>query len=428
MERILIKNLKENNKSTISGMIARVRNTKYMIFIILKDRSGSIQVSIDKNNEDMVKESLTLTEGSVVSFTGIMKLSDMVKDGGKEFIPEEINILSIAEAYPLEENALPDKKQDYRWLDLRNPKKHMIFKIQSAMVKSIREFLYQNDFMEIHTPKLIGAASESGSDVFEVKYFDRKAYLAQSPQFYKQMAIASGYERIFEIAPAFRAEKSNTNRHCTEFTSVDLEFAYIDSYKDVMQMEQEMLIYTLKKVKAEYGDIIKEVFDKEVVVPTQDFPQIKLEDLYQELNARYNYVIPEEDKGDLNAETEKLACRYAMEKYNSEFLFITDYSKTKRPFYHMRKNDIPQGYDLLWRGMEITSGSQREHRYNELLKNAKEKGLTKDVEFYLEFFKYGCAPHGGFAIGLDRLTLLLLGLDHIREAQFIFRGPSRLNP
>ena len=429
MERVLIKNLEENELSKISGMIKIIRNTKYMIFIKLKDRTGYIQVSVDKIKEELAKKCATLTTGSFVSFTGKMVMSEYVKDGGKEFLPDDVEVLSLAEAYPIEENALPDKKLDYRWIDLRCDAKEYIMPIQSAFVEYLRDYLYKNDFTEIHTPKIIGTASESGSSVFEVKYFNDKAYLAQSPQFYKQMAIASGLERVFEVAPAFRAENSNTNRHCTEFTSFDLEFAYINSYEDVMHLEEEMLTYALGKLKENFGDIIKSRFGQEVIVPDKAFPRIKLFDLYKELEKRYGYKIPEHDIGDLNAETEKLACKFAMEEYGSEFLFITDYNKAKRPFYHMRdENDVPQGYDLLWRGMEITSGAQREHRYDHLRRNADEKGLTKDVEFYMQFFKYGMPPHGGFAIGVDRLTLLLLGLDHIRDAQFIFRGPNRLYP
>lgn len=428
MQRILIKNLKENENVKISGMIEKVRNTKYMVFIVLKDRSSHIQVSIDKVNEELTNKALEITEGSIVSFEGKMVLSEYVKDGGKEFIPENLEILSKAEVYPLDENALPDTKLDYRWLDLRMNKKKYIFPIQSALTKHLREYLYNNDFTEIHTPKLIGTASESGSEVFEVKYFDKKAYLAQSPQFYKQMAIASGIERVFEVAPCFRAENSNTNRHCTEFTSFDLEFSYIESFKDVMKLEEEMIKYAFTKLNEEYGEIIEKEFGIKLVVPENEFPVIDLDDLLKELHDRYNYQIPEKDLGDLNSETEKLAYKYAMDVYNSEFIFITGFGKAKRPFYHMRKDGVLQGYDLLYRGTEITSGSQREHRYEELVKNANEKGLTKDVEFYLQFFKYGCAPHGGFAIGLDRLIMLVLGLDHIRDAQFIFRGPNRLNP
>ena len=427
--RTLIKDLKENEISTISGWATKIRDTKYMIFIILKDRSGKIQVSIDKKEQPNLVEKLEgVLANSILSFKGNMVLSEYVKDGGKEFLPTEIEILSKSEALPLDETADLDTRLNYRWIDLRSDKNELMLKVQAAFTDGMRSFLIKEDFTEIHTPKLIATASESGSEVFEVKYFDRPAYLAQSPQFYKQMAIASGLERVFEIAPAFRAENSNTNRHATEFTSFDLEFAYIDSYEDVMDMEEDLLIAGLKNVKELYGEKIKELFDQEVIIPKKPFPRINLQDLYQELHKRYNYEVPAHDIGDMNAEAEKLTSKYAMEEYGSEFIFVTGFAKTKRAFYHMRKNDIPEGFDLIWRGTEITTGAQREHRYEVLKRQAEEKGLGKDVEFYLEFFRYGCPPHGGFAIGIDRLTMLMLGIPSIKEEMFIFRGPSRLTP
>ena len=429
MERTLIKNLTEDTETIIKGHINKIRDTKYMIFIVLEDRSSSIQVSIEKeNNEDIVKKLDGVLAGSIMEAKGIMKLSEYVKQGGKEFIPTSIEILSKAEASPLEADANLDTRLDYRWIDLRTKKNQLMLNIQSTMVEGMREYLIKNEFTEIHTPKLIGTASESGSEVFEVNYFDRKAYLAQSPQFYKQMAISTGLERVFELAPCFRAENSNTYRHATEYTSFDVEFAYINSYEDVMDLEEDLIIAGLTKVKEKYENEINDYFDTEVIIPTKPFPRIKLNDLYKELHDRYNYDIPTEDIGDMNAEAEKLTSKFAIEKYGHEFIFITDYAKTKRPFYHMRKNDIPQGYDLIWRGTEITSGSQREHRYEVIKAQALEKGLGKDVEFYLDFFKYGCPPHGGFAIGVDRLTMLLLNLPSLKETMFIFRGPNRINP
>ena len=428
MKRVLINELVENEESRISGFASKIRDTKYMIFVILKDRTGSIQVSLDKGTqEELCKELDGVIAGSVIEFEGKMVKSEYVKQGGKEFLPTKVNVLSKAEASPLEENANIDTRLDYRWIDLRSEKNQLMLNVQSAFVEGMREHCYKENFTEIHTPKLIGAASESGSDVFEVNYFDRKAYLAQSPQFYKQMALASGLERVFEVGPCFRAENSNTNRHATEFTSFDIEFAYIDSYEDVMDFEEDLIIAGLSNVKEKYGEKIKELFDKEVIVPTKPFPRIKLEDLYKELEKRYGYQIPEFDVGDMNAETEGLAYKYAMEEFGHEFIFVTDFKKTKRAFYHMRKDDIPQGFDLIWRGTEITSGAQREHRYEVLKAQCEEKGLTKDVEFYLQFFKYGCPPHGGFAIGVDRFNMLLLGLS-IKEEMFIFRGPNRLEP
>jgi len=429
MERVLINELKENEISLISGFAKKIRDTKYMIFIVLEDRSGSIQVSIDKeNNKDLVNKLEGILPDSILEFEGNMVLSEYVKQGGKEFLPTCINILSSAEALPLEENANIDTRLDYRWLDLRSKKNNTMLKVQSEMIKGMRNFLYENDFTEIHTPKLIGTASESGSEVFEIKYFDRKAYLAQSPQFYKQMAISSGLERVFEVAPVFRAENSNTNRHATEYTSFDLEFAYVKNLDEVMNMEEDLIISGLKAVKEKYESEINDLFNTEVIIPTKPFPRINLQDLYKELHERYGYEIPKEDIGDMNAETEKLTSKFALEVYGSEFIFVTGYSKTKRPFYHMRDNDNPIGYDLIWRGTEITTGAIREHRYNILKKQAEEKGLSKDVEFYMNFFKYGCPPHGGFAIGVDRLTMLLLCIPTIKESMFIFRGPNRLYP
>ena len=425
----------KNQEIEFSGYVDAIRDKKWVMFVILRDNTGKVQMTIEKsdeNNQELLDIMTNLTVESTIKVTGKLLENEAVKLGGIEIIPTKIEVTSKAEPLPFDFNNLDgvniDTRLDYRWLDLRNEKNMLARQIESTMVQGMRDFLYENDFTEIHTPKIIGTASESGSNVFKLEYFDRDAYLAQSPQFYKQMAMAAGMNRVFEVAPCFRAENSNTNRHATEFTSFDLEFSYINSYEDVMDLEEDLLIAGLTKVKEKYGDKIKEVFDKEIIIPTKPFPRMRLKDLYQELHDRYNFDIPTEDVGDMNAEAEKLTFRLAQEKFNSEFMFIVDYAATKRPFYHMRdENGKLQGYDLIWRGTEITSGAQREHRFEELAKNAKEKGLGEDVKFYLQFFKYGCPPHGGFAIGVDRLTMLLLGLT-IKEAQLLFRGPNRLNP
>ena len=438
MNKVYVNELKNNigKEITYSGFVDTVRDKKWVQFLILRDSTGKVQATIEKSEEknaEMVNLVSSLTKDSVIKVIGKVVENEAVKLGGIEIIPNSIEVLSTALELPFDYNNLDgvnlDTRLDYRWLDLRNEKNLLIRKVESCLVQAMRDFLYKQDFMEIHTPKLIGTASESGSSVFEVKYFDRKAYLAQSPQFYKQMAMAAGMSKIFEVAPAFRAENSNTNRHATEFTSFDLEFSYIDSFEDVMSLEEDLLIAGLTAVKNKYGEQIKEVFQKEVIIPTKPFPRMKLKDLYEQLNQRYGFEIPKEDVGDMNAEAEHLTYKLASEKFGSEFMFITDYAATKRPFYHMRdENGVLQGYDLIWRGTEITSGAQREHRYDELLKNANEKGLKEDVKFYLQFFKYGCPPHGGFGLGVDRLTMLLLGIPSIKETQFIFRGPNRLEP
>ncbi len=421
----------------IQGFVDNVRNIKWVQFIVLRDTTGKIQITIEKSveeNKQMVELVETLTNESTVKVKGKIIKNENVKLNGMEIIPTSIEVTSVsAPELPINykdlENINLDTRLDYRFLDLRNEKNALIFKVQSTLVRYMREYLYNNNFIEIHTPKLIGAASESGSEVFEVKYFDRLAYLAQSPQFYKQMAMSSGFERIFEVAPCFRAENSNTNRHATEFTSFDVEFSYINSFEDVMNLEAEMITYGIKHTKEELGDKIKEVFGVDIVVPSLPFPKMTVAEIYKEIEERYGYKVDDSEKTDLTTEAEKLVGKLAHDKYNHEYMFVTEFPAEKRPFYHMRdENGILQGYDLIWKGMEITSGAEREHRYDKLLKSVQEKGLGEDVKFYLEFFKYGCPPHGGFAIGVDRLTMLILGIPTIKESEFLFRGPNRLNP
>ena len=431
MKRSFIKNIKLGEVNKVSGFVENIRNKKSMAFIVIRDIT-KLQITIEKEKHpEMIEDIDRISIDSVVTFEGLIVASEYVKLNGMEMYPDSLKVESIAAPSPIlapkgEETNI-DQRIDYRWIDLRTEKNTLMFKAQSLFINKVREFLVNNNFIEIHSPKLIGAESESGAGVFEVGYFDGKAYLAQSPQFYKQMAMASGFERIFESGPVFRAEKFASRKHATEFTGFDLEFSYIESYEDVMMMEEEMITYALKAVKEVLGDEIKRVFDIDIVVPSLPFPRIKLHDLYDELEKMYGYTVPESEKGDLTTEGERLVAKFSMDKYGHEFLFVTDYSVECRAFYHMRKDGIPQGYDLIWKGCEITTGAQREHRYDILKAQAKEKGLEEDVKFYLEFFKYGCPPHGGFGIGVDRMTMLMFNVG-IKEAMYIFRGPDRLNP
>lgn len=428
MERTYIKDIKVGEVNKVKGFIENIRDKKSMAFIVVRDITGKLQITIEKEKfPEIAKEIEGLLPHSVITVEGPIVANEFVKMGGVEMLPEKLTVESRAEALPLGPDANIDTRLDYRWIDLRTEKNQLMFEMQTELVKAFREFCLERNFIEIHTPKLIATASESGADVFELDYFDGKAYLAQSPQFYKQMAMASGFERIFESGPVFRAEKSNTNKHATEFTGFDLEISYIESYEDIMKFEEEMLAYALEKVHAKYGEKCKEIFGKEIVVPTLPFPRIKLADLYAELKEMYGFEVPASEMNDLTTEAERLCKKYAMDKYGHEFLFVTDYPKDKRAFYHMRKDGIPQGYDLIWSGVEITTGAQREHRYDVLKAQAEEKGLDKDVKFYLEFFKYGCPPHGGFGLGVDRLTMILTDYT-IKEVEFLFRGPNRLTP
>ena len=429
MNRNLIANVIVGENNKIQGFVENLRNKRAMAFLVIRDHTGRIQVTIEKEKHPELAAIVDqLTVESVVTCVGPIVENSYVKLGGKEMLPEEMEILSIAEPLPISKDAAIDSRLDYRGVDLRSDRNTLIFKAQTELVAAMRGYLLDKGFMEIHTPKLIGAASESGSDVFELKYFDRKAYLSQSPQFYKQMAMASGFDRIFEVGPVFRAEKSFTNKHATEFTGFDLEMSYITSFRDVMDIEAELLQAALKKVKEKYGEQIKELYGLEVIVPTLPFPEMKLADVYKELEERYGYTCPEEEKNDLTTEAEHLCAKLSMDKFGHEFLFVTDYGPEKRAFYHMRdENGQPLGYDLIWRGTEITTGAQREHRYEQLRAQADEKGLGEDVKFYMDFFRYGCPPHGGFGLGVDRLTMLLLGIP-IKEVMFLFRGPNRVSP
>lgn len=437
MKKIYFKNLNEyfGQEITIEGFVDNIRDLQYVQFLVVRDTTGKVQITIEKNESNSKLNTIVsnLTTESTVKISGILFQNEKVKLNGMELIPTDIIVTSkCLEELPLNykdsKSALLDTRLNYRFLDLRSEKNILMFKVQTCMINAMREFVVNNNFTEIHTPKIISAASESGAEVFEVKYFDRKAYLAQSPQFYKQMAMCSGFEKVFEIAPAFRAENSNSYRHTTDFTSFDIEISYIESLEELMDFEEDLFITGLSAVKEKYGEQIKELFNVDVVIPTKPFPRIKLEELYNELEKEYGFKMNYQDVGDMNSESEKLASKYVMEKYGHEFVFITDFSAKKRAFYHKRKNGIPQGADLIWKGCETTTLALREHNYETLCEQAKEKGLGEDVKFYLEFFKYGCPPHGGFALGVDRITMLLLETGSLKETMFIFRGPSRIEP
>jgi aspartyl-tRNA synthetase len=305
----------------------------------------------------------------------------------------------------------------------------------------MRAFAYSHGCTEMHTPKLMGTASESGAEVFEVGYFGRKAYLAQSPQFYKQAAIAAGVDRVFEVGPVFRAEPSYTARHATEFTGVDVELAWIDGVEDVMDFEERMLAHALAEVAAAHGPAIKENFGVDVVVPSVPFPRITMAEALQiaaaaagDSAAQAAGDAPRDDsaRDDLDPAGERAVGAWVRERTGHEFAFVTGYPSSVRPFYHLRPEGQPEltaSFDLFWRGLEITTGAQREHRYDILVAQAAEKGLSPEpMRDYLNNFRYGCPPHGGFGLGLGRLLMTLLGLDSIRDATFLFRGPNRLTP
>ncbi|HZM25586.1 MAG TPA: aspartate--tRNA(Asn) ligase, partial [Anaerolineales bacterium] len=325
-----------------------------------------------------------------------------------------------------------DKRLDWRFLDLRQPENQLIFRIQTTVEMAMREFWISNGFVEIHTPKIMGSPSEGGAELFTLEYFGQTASLAQSPQFYKQMAMAAGMDRVFEIGPAFRADPSFTPRHSTEFTSVDMEMSWIDSHHDIMEFEEAWLCHILKTVKEIHAQEIAETFGVEVVIPSLPFPKVTMQDAQNILKDKGHIPPVETKRGDIDPQGERLLCEYAKEEYGHEFIFITDYPVEVRPFYHMRKESPPgetKSFDLLWKWMEITTGAQREHRYDVLVRQATEKGVSPEsIQFYLDFFKFGCPPHGGFGFGLARLLAAMLNQKSIRDVVFLHRGPNRLIP
>ncbi|HPV70486.1 MAG TPA: aspartate--tRNA(Asn) ligase [Candidatus Magasanikbacteria bacterium] len=432
--------LKSSNQPDLSdvelyGWIDRIRLLKNVQFLVLRDTTGKIQITnpLENDSARTLGELIAkITPESFIRVVGRKNFNPQVKLGGIEIIPEEIEILSLAETpLPLQPSAQLKERLDWRFLDLRHPQNFLIFKIQTVLEQAMREFWAERNFIEIHSPKLMGSASESGAELFEVKYFEGKAYLAQSPQFYKQMAMAAGFERIFEIGPVFRANPSFTSRHDTEFTSIDVEFSPVNSHLQVMEMEELLLKHCLTAVKEKLGEEILQVFGVEIAVPTIPFPKLTMTEAYTIL-AEKNHQIPKEYNGDLDPEGEKKITDYIKDKYGHEFVFVTDYPISVRPFYHMRHEDNPtltKSFDLLWKGLEITTGAMREHRYEKLEKQAKEKGLNPEsIKFYLDFFHYGMPPHGGFGLGLTRLLMILLNIKNVREVTYLYRGPNRLTP
>ncbi len=429
MKRTLIRSLEENlNKNVIiKGWVHRVRRLKGITFIILRDRSGMVQCVVD-NKEPIIHG---------LKCESVLEVSGTVKEGKNslnnfELAVKSLKVLSkVEEDLPIEINGEElnislDTMLNNRILSLRHEKKNAIFRIQHIIVEGFREFLSREGFIEIFTPKIVAEGAEGGTALFKLNYFGRDAYLAQSPQFYKQMMVASGYERVFEIGNFFRAEEHDTARHLNQFTSMDLELAFIEDEQDIMDIEEEMLKHIINKLELEGARYFKmlNVDIPKIVAP---IPRIEFEDAARVLKENYNKIVTDND---LDPEGERLLSEYAKEKYNSEFIFITNYSRKKRPMYTMPKGiNGTRSFDLIFKGTEITSGGQRIHDYDMLVESFKIKGLNyENFSSYVNVFKYGVPPHGGLAIGLERLLALLLGINNIRETSAFPRDRSRLTP
>ncbi|MDD3159564.1 MAG: aspartate--tRNA(Asn) ligase [Candidatus ainarchaeum sp.] len=433
MKRIMVSELKEviGKEVKICGFLHEIRNQSKIKFLLIRDISGIVQC-VALSEFELFTEISKISKESVVEIIGLVK-SEKQAPKGIEIEIKSFSILSVADSdLPIpvvekaQETSLP-LRLDYRWIDLRKPKHALIFKIWTTMEEAMREFWLSHGFIQIYSPKLMGVPSESGAELFNLDYFGKKAYLAQSPQLYKQMAMSAGFEKIFEIGPVFRANPSHTTRHDTEFTSIDMEISFIESHEDIMKFEEEWLTFTIQKIKDKHFKEIKEVFGIDIKVPSLPFPRIKMKDaelLLKEKGLDYS--------GDLDAVGEKKLCELIKEKYSHDFVFLIDYPYSKRPFYHMKQEtdkNLTKSFDLLWKGLEITTGAQREHRYEILKSQLLEKGLTiEPLKDYMNFFKYGCPPHGGCGVSPTRLLMQLLELKNVREATFLPRDTQRLNP
>jgi len=429
MIRLPVASLREHvgETVTIAGWVQTLRLQRAMQFVLVRDHTGTVQVTHRRDGTPIEAELERLTVESAVRVTGVVADNPVVSLGGLEMLPERVVVENrAATPLPIDDNTAAEGRLDWRFLDVRRrPAARLVFAVQTTVEQAMREFAHASGCTEMHTPKLMATASESGAEVFELGYFGRSAYLAQSPQFHKQMAIAAGIDRVFEIGPVFRAEPSFTSRHATEFTGVDVELAWIGGVEDVMEFEERMLAHVIAAVAEKHGGQIREYFGTEVTVPEVPFPRITMAE------ARQIGGTPG-GGADLDSRGERAVATDVQERTGHEFVFVTEFPASVRPFYHMRPAGNPAvtySFDLLWRGLEITTGAQREHRYDVLLRQVAEKGLSAEpMRDYLNCFRYGCPPHGGLGLGLGRLLMVLLGLDSIREAAFLFRGPNRLTP
>ena len=414
----------------VNGAIHTIREMGELSFVVLRKRGGLLQCVFEEGMADL--SAGDLKEGQTVELTGTLEQDERAPHG-VEVRVKTVTILSTpCETLPLpigkwKLNTSLEAKLNYRSIALRNVRERAKFRIQEGIVRGFRDYLYSRQFTEIHTPKIGAKGAEGGSNIFKLDYFHRPAVLAQSPQFYKQMMVGV-FDRVFETAPVFRAEKHNTKRHLNEYTSLDFEMGYIDSFTDIMEMETGFLQYTMKLLEKEYADELKILG---VTLPNTDrIPAVRFDRAKELVAEKYNRKI--KNPYDLEPEEESLIGRYFKEEYDADFVFVTHYPSKKRPFYAMDDPEDPRftlSFDLLFHGLEITTGGQRIHDYEMLSKKIAARGMTEDgMEQYLHTFKCGMPPHGGLGIGLERLTMKLVGEDNVRETTLFPRDLSRLEP
>ena len=429
LERTFISEVKDSQDETIllRGWVYKIIDLSNIVFVKLRDKSGIIQLVTNKEQIEGLKLE------NAIEVIG-KKSKNEKAPGGIEIIVDEIKILgrTYYDKLPFEINSYKNKaaletQLDHRTIALRRPEIRAIFKVQSEIEQAFRDYLRSKNFEQIHTAKIIDSSTEGGSEMFTVNYFDRRSFLAQSPQFYKQMMVGAGFERVYEIGHAYRAELHNTWRHLNEYVSLDVEMGFIKDEFELMDLEEGFLDYLFKhlnKVCKKELEMYKVELPNEVKIP-----RITLEEAHKILLEKYNKKSP---IGNIDAKGEELICDYVKKEYGTEFVFLTKYPVAKRPMYTMPDDEdktLTKSFDLIYDGLEITTGGQRINDYEMLKENIIKFGLNpEDFDFYLDTFKYGMPPHGGFAIGLERLTMKILKLSNIREATLVPRDMKRLTP
>jgi nondiscriminating aspartyl-tRNA synthetase len=417
---------------SISGWVHKIRKMGGITFLVIRDRMGLTQAVVEKKEANKILADLT-TE-SVVTIEGKVAKEDRAPDGAEIKVDKVTLISKVTEELPIEINKKEmninlDTLLDWRPLSLRAPRQRAILKVQAAILATFREFLGGEGFTEINTPKIVEAGLETGgAEMYSLKWFDKKAFLSQSPQMYKQIMVGV-YEKVFETAYIYRAEKHNTSRHLNEYLSMDLEMGFIESFSDIMNLEEDylkfLIQYLTKNCKEEFA-----LVGADIPKISKSIPRMKLSEAQKILEKEFGIKCVGDP--DLDPEQEKKLCEYTAKKFGSEFVFVTHYPSKKRPFYTMDDPKDPKftlSFDLLFRGLEVTTGSQRLHLYEDYLKKMKARDMDpKDFTDYLAAFKFGMPPHGGLAIGAERLTARLLGLENVREASLFPRDINRLRP
>jgi aspartyl-tRNA synthetase len=418
----------------IFGWVHDVRLKGGINFVLLRDREGIVQVVVEKRKSS--KEILNLVKNlhqeDIIKVKGKVVRSKIAKTK-IEIIPKKIEIVSKAQTpLPLDPRwvtpANLNTRLKWRPMDLRRRENFLIFKIQTKIVESMSEYLRKRGFIQVFTPSIIGGISEGGADVFKINFFGKKAFLRQDPQLHRQLLMIAGFEKIFDVGPSWRAEPSDTPYHLAEHRGVAPEFVIKTNEREVMRLEEEMIAYTIKKIKKECKQELEEL-GKKIKVPKTSFPELRFPEIYDILR-EYGKKLP--FGSDLDREAEKILAKHVKEKYKHDFFFVNRFPSKVKPFYVMRVDDEPEwarSVDLIFKGVEQSSGGQREHRYEKLMQQVKEKGMNpKSIEWFTQHFKYGAPPHGGFCIGIERFTMQLLDIKNIKEVTLFPRYITRMLP